>query len=402
MTYTLDAEDQITQILDSLPLDVASLLVQELQQYTFDASNQISAAGFSYDARGRRVVDPERAYTWDGADRLTGITWGSTSITYEYTAQGEVAKRTVNGVLTEYFYNYGVRNHPIMAEKKGGNYLRFYIHTPDGRLLYFVDVPNVKAYFYHFNHIGTTLFLTDDLGNVTDTYGYSPYGRLLKQEGTSDQPFTYVGEHGVREEGDTGLYQMRARYYDSLTARFLSRDPIWPDLRDPKAINPYQYARQNPLSFIDPSGLSVWVNGYGEIIQNPQNCDLAGEVNDLTGDIKWFTFGTRISERNVEERGLPKRVSFWKLPGSTEVKLFPEGGQFAQRFDYQRYLRETQSYNQSPCGCCCSSSHTLLSQDRFSSISIRPYLFWPMANLFIAALIWFSARRVIRRRMKRR
>ena len=74
-----------------------------------------------------------------------------------------------------------------------------------------------------------------------------------------------VGEQGVRQEGESGLYQMRARYYDSRTARFLSRDPVWLDLEDPKAINPYQYAGQNPLSFIDPSGLdyaaaaAVWI-----------------------------------------------------------------------------------------------------------------------------------------------
>jgi len=263
MTFTLDAGSQITKILENLPLDVASFLSQEIEQYSFDAANQITAAGFTYDARGRRISDPERTYTWDSADRLVGITSGSAQIAYEYTGRGEVAKRTVNGVTTEYFYNYAVLGHPIMAEKKSGGYIRFYVHTPDGRLVYFVDVPAVQAYFYHFNHIGTTLFLTNAAGNVTDTYGYTPYGRLMGQDGQSDQPFTFVGEHGVREEGVAGLYHMRARYYDSLTGRFLSRDPVWPDLTDPKSINPYQYVGQNPLSFIDPSGLSVWVGAYG-------------------------------------------------------------------------------------------------------------------------------------------
>lgn len=263
MTFTFDAESQITNILENLPIDVASFLAQELQQYSFDAANQIIAAGFTYDARGRRISDPERTYTWDSADRLTGIAHDSTNITYEYTGQGEVAKRTVNGIITEYFYNYAVLGHPIVAEKKSGGYVRFYVYTPDGRLVYFVDVPAAQAYFYHFNHIGTALFLTNATGNVTDTYGYTPYGRLMGQDGQSDQPFTFVGEHGVRQEGDTGIYHMRARHYDSLTARFISRDPVWPDLTDPKSINPYQYVGQNPLSFIDPSGLSVWVGAYG-------------------------------------------------------------------------------------------------------------------------------------------
>ena len=37
------------------------------------------------------------------------------------------------------------------------------------------------------------------------------------------RPFTFVGKWGVRQEGASGaLYQMRARYYDATTARFLS------------------------------------------------------------------------------------------------------------------------------------------------------------------------------------
>ena len=255
MEFTINAEDEITRIMENLPLDVVSFLAQELRQYAYDAANQITAAGFSYDARGRRTADPERTYTWDSANRLTGITYGSTHIAYEYTALGEVARRVVDGVITEYFYNYAVKDHPIMAEKRNGDYIRFYVYTPNGRLLYFVDVPSAAAYFYHFNHIGTTLFLTDAAGNITDSYGYTLYGQLIRHVGTSDQPFTYIGRYGVRQEGDTGLYQMRARYYDSLTARFISRDPIWPDLWDPKAVNPYQYVAQNPLIFIDPSGL---------------------------------------------------------------------------------------------------------------------------------------------------
>lgn len=292
MNFTLDAEDQISKIIESLPLDVASFLASELRQYTYDAADRITAAGFNYDSRGRRIKDPERDYNWDSADRLTGITQGSTNITYEYTGQGEVAKRTVNGVTTEYFYNYAVKDHPIMAERRNGGYIRFYVCTPDGRLLYYVDVPSVQAYFYHFNHIGTTLFLTNGTGNVTDSYGYTPYGRMVRHEGPSEQPFTFVGEFGVRQEGETGIYQMRARYYDTMTARFLSRDPIWPDLESPKAINPYQYASQNPLSFIDPMGLDYYVDQSG----NPRPPDwsyhqaaegtIVGLVRD-NGEILW-------------------------------------------------------------------------------------------------------------------
>jgi RHS repeat-associated protein len=254
LEFSFNSASEITKIIEDLPIDVQSFLASELKEFSYDDASQTAAAGFSYDRRGRRIADPERTYTWDGADRLTGVTKGATSVSYEYTALGEVAKRTENGVTTEYFYNYSIGGHPVMAEKKNNSFTRFYVYTPGGLLLYYTDLPNTPR-FYHFNHLGTTLFLTDAAGNVTDSYGYTPYGQMVKHEGSSDQPFTYIGQHGVRQEGDTGLYHMRARYYDALTARFLSRDPAWNYENDPKSANPYPYAGQNPVSFIDPGGL---------------------------------------------------------------------------------------------------------------------------------------------------
>jgi RHS repeat-associated protein len=58
--------------------------------------------------------------------------------------------------------------------------------------------------------------------------------------------------YGQYANSDTGLIYMRARVYDPATAQFLSVDPA-------EAITqaPYGYARENPLTFGDPSGLSV-------------------------------------------------------------------------------------------------------------------------------------------------
>lgn len=95
-----------------------------------------------------------------------------------------------------------------------------------------IDVENGdKVYYYHFDHVGGALFLTNASGAVSDAYAYSPYGRLLAHQGASEQPFTFVGQWSVRQEGESGrLYHMRARYYDAETGSFLSRDPVWPAL----------------------------------------------------------------------------------------------------------------------------------------------------------------------------
>jgi RHS repeat-associated protein len=55
------------------------------------------------------------------------------------------------------------------------------------------------------------------------------------------------------QEGNTSLFYLRLRYYDSAAGRFLSRDPLFSS--DPREINPYQYADDNPVTRNDPSGL---------------------------------------------------------------------------------------------------------------------------------------------------
>jgi RHS repeat-associated protein len=60
--------------------------------------------------------------------------------------------------------------------------------------------------------------------------------------------------HGQWLEIASGLYHMRARDYDPKAGRFLSRDPDEGNPRTPESLHPYQFANNNPLVYIDPSG----------------------------------------------------------------------------------------------------------------------------------------------------
>jgi RHS repeat-associated protein len=55
-------------------------------------------------------------------------------------------------------------------------------------------------------------------------------------------------------EGQTGLYNMRAREYDPRLGRLTSRDPRNGDFQRAETLNPYVYALNNPHVFADPSG----------------------------------------------------------------------------------------------------------------------------------------------------
>ena len=46
-----------------------------------------------------------------------------------------------------------------------------------------------------------------------------------------------------------------ARYYSSQYGRFLSTDPLAGDITDPQTLNKYAYVRNNPIGYVDPSGM---------------------------------------------------------------------------------------------------------------------------------------------------
>ena len=251
------AEDIIAPTLPAAP--VAN------DAFTFDKAGQLTSAGFTYDERGRLTASPGATFAWDAANRLTQAGGFAAS----YNALGEIITRNGPGGVTRYFHHHAIAGSPIVSEKADGSaaFTRHYVHTPGGALLYamLVSGPNAEQY-YHLDHLGSTLALSNEAGTITDSYARGPFGENEQHTGSSTQPFTWLGALGVRKDG--ALFQMRARYYDPKTARFLSRDPLGPRLADVKSLNPYAYANDNPMRYVDPEGRQEgpapdWANKNG-------------------------------------------------------------------------------------------------------------------------------------------
>ncbi len=259
LRYTLDAAGRVVREERVAPLDPATMLVTAAQTNAVDGACRIIAPGYAWDVRGRLTNAPGRELRWDAASRLTGMN----AIAFSYNGLGGLRTRTSGGVTTRFHYNLALALAPVVAERNEatGQFERYYVWTPNGTLLYMIETSGGnQVRYFHFDRSGSTLALTDAAGNVTDAYAYTPFGRLLGHTGTSSQPFTFVGQGGVWMADTNGLYHVRARWYDAQAGRFLTLEPVWPQVEDPQLINPYQYAFNNPISFLDLTGEGALLN----------------------------------------------------------------------------------------------------------------------------------------------
>lgn len=308
---TYNGAGEMTQTVMTAPLDPADALTTGSSDFSVDDASQINSAGYAYDARGRQTADPDRTYGWDNAGRLVQIAQDEHNTLLGYNGLGDLRLRNDGTEQLKFYVNAALGLRPIVAERNAatGQMLRFYVYAPGGRLLYMVDHANANAvYYYHFDHIGSTLALTDAAGAVSDSYAYDPYGRLLDHQGDNPQRFTFIGEWGVRSETDR-LYYMRARCYDAATGRFLSPEPIWPQLSDPKTLNPYQYADADPVQLIDPTGLSNQQNEKIRVgfVLSPEVQALIRQVG--TEKLFWHIGSREMAEETaIEESDRPLSI----------------------------------------------------------------------------------------------
>ncbi|EAZ0163355.1 RHS repeat protein [Salmonella enterica] len=112
--------------------------------------------------------------------------------------------------------------------------------------------PERKIHLYHCDHRGLPLALVNAEGKADWSAEYDAWGNVLR-EINPHKLAQLLRLPGQQYDEETGLYYNRHRYYDPLQGRYITQDPIggaggW---------NLYQYPL-NPVSKIDPLGLSAW------------------------------------------------------------------------------------------------------------------------------------------------
>src|SRR5205085_1462461 len=69
----------------------------------------------TYDIEGNLLTDGRRAYTWDGHNRMTGVTMGEGAWTFDYDGESRRISETKNGAPVRQWTWHGTR---IMEERQ--------------------------------------------------------------------------------------------------------------------------------------------------------------------------------------------------------------------------------------------------------------------------------------------
>jgi len=98
--------------------------------------------------------------------------------------------------------------------------------------------------------------LANEAGLVTDTWNLDAFGNILNRTGMTDNPYLLHGQH---YDANSGFYYMRARWLDPANGQWLSMDPYVGSMFEPLSLHKYVFAWNNPISYMDPSGLRTLV-----------------------------------------------------------------------------------------------------------------------------------------------
>src|SRR3989338_3163876 len=122
------------------------------------------------------------------------------------------------------------------------------------------------------DHINSNRITTNNQGDIEYQANYQPYGSIYTQ--TGNEKYKFSG----KELDSSNLYYFGARYYNSNIGRFTQVDPIYKPTE-----SPYQYANNNPIKYVDPTGQQT--SGC----ENGANCGLTSSGN-VPLDAGTFTY----------------------------------------------------------------------------------------------------------------
>ena len=233
---------------------------------------------------------------WDAENRLVGATVGASTLSYTYDHLSRLVKRavTVGGTTTTSHYLYNGWNR--IAEWNETSLSKVYLWGLDvsgtaqgaggvGGLLSILDVGTTFRYYPTYDGNGNVSeYINSNLSGaamLAAHFEYDPFGNLTAGTAANAEAFPYRFSTKPQDPV-TGMLYYGYRWYDPLTGRWPSRDPI----EEEGGVNIYEFVGNSSVGRRDRLGLYCvqtsfrWIT-YPKIVRATLHWETAGEVTYL-------------------------------------------------------------------------------------------------------------------------
>lgn len=198
-----------------------------------------------YDGNGNLLNDDKHTYTYDLNNKQVGI--DENDVVIKYDALG----RRITKNATSYYYV----GDQMVEEYIDGQLSASYLFGNDIDETFQMTKNNV-VYYFHTNHIGSAMAVSDAEGRIVERVDYDAYGLPTFYDANGNiMENTLVGNAilftGREYDVESGTYYYRARSMQPQIGRFTQHDP----LMYVDGMNDYSYVGNMPIEAVDLWGL---------------------------------------------------------------------------------------------------------------------------------------------------
>ena len=277
---------------------------------------------FLYDSSGNVLNDGGQSYTYDAAGRQITSSLG---LTNSYDGDGLRGKKIDSGTTT-YYVRSSVLGGQVISELNGaGSVQRGYVYSGD-QLLAIQGSGAVQ--WVHQEPFSKGQRLTDSSGNLVATVELDPWGSdTSRNSNQAFQPHRFT----TYERDSTKSDDAMARRYNRFWYKFDQPDPYEGsnDVTNPQSLNRYTYTQNDPVNFVDPSGLECWAsylvtettNSRGEVVKrtwqflgihcNPNSTAPASPIKFFDGTFRGSGITQKIVQKKPTVEQLLKQGEDW-------------------------------------------------------------------------------------------
>lgn len=217
-----------------------------------------------YDGAGNLTIDQKfrgLQYTYDANGRMRRSDGTMQYAIATYDGIGQRAQHYESGVVRQSVYDiFG----QVVSDYEGGSWKRDYVYLGVSLL---ATIDGTGTRYVLTDHQGSTRAVMNG-SKVTERHDYRPFGeeigaytglRTVEQGYNAANPVRQQFAMNERDQS-TGLDHTLWRKYEPFSGKWTSPDPYRESMkiRDPQSFNRYTYVENDPVNFVDPSGLE-WV-----------------------------------------------------------------------------------------------------------------------------------------------